>query len=124
MCHRCMYLLLLLGVAVVGAQPQQLEHRPESATKPILPAPMKVPQTLEAPRAANSNSLYQALRTRTANGEAFTIKDVVLRRDAGVFTLSSGTIYLYGPVSGRITGAVFLGEGVLHLDPPSAMERR
>ena len=58
------------------------------------------------------------------NGDAFTVKNVVLRRDAGVLTLSNGTVYLSTAVAGRITGAVFLGEGILHVDPPSAMERR
>jgi Peptidase family M1 domain len=33
-------------------------------------------------------------------------------------------VYLFGPVAGRVTGAVFLGDGTLHIEPPSAMERR
>jgi len=33
-------------------------------------------------------------------------------------------IYLYGEVNGAATGAVFVGEGTLHVEPPSAMERR
>src|SRR5271170_7504382 len=85
---------------------------------------MKAPQKLEPAHAANSNAVYQALRTRVANGDAFAVKDLVLRRDAGVFTLSRGAVYLCGPTAGRVTGAVFLGEGALHVEPPSAMERR
>ena len=85
---------------------------------------MKAPEKRETARAANSNVIYQALRNRSVNGDAFTVKNVVLRRDAGVLTLSNGTVYLSTAVAGRITGAVFLGEGLLHVDPPSAMERR
>ncbi len=85
---------------------------------------MKVPEKLEPARPANANALYQALRTRTANGPSFTVKNLSLKRDAGVFTFSDGTFYLYGEVGEVVTGAVFLGNGKLHVEPPSAMERR
>ena len=85
---------------------------------------MTVPEKLEPARAANANALYQALRTRTANGPAFTVKGLSLQRDAGMFTFSDGTFYLYGEVGGRVTGAAFLGNGILHVEPPSAMERK
>ncbi|MEI9978149.1 MAG: M1 family aminopeptidase [Edaphobacter sp.] len=88
------------------------------------PPAMKSAETLEPARSANANVLYQALRTRTANGPAFTVKELSLKRDAGVFTFHNGTFYLYGEVGGMVTGAVFLGNGVLHVEPPSAMERR
>ncbi len=58
------------------------------------------------------------------NGPAFTVKNLTLKRDAGVFTFSDGTFYLYSEVSGRVTGAVFLGQGTLHVEPPSAMEKK
>ena len=85
---------------------------------------MKVPEKLEPARPANANALYQALRTRTVNGPAFTVSNLMLKRDAGVFTFRDGTIYLYGEVGGMVTGAVFLGNGTLRVEPPSAMERR
>ena len=117
-------ILALLGVSQAWAQQPQLEHRPEVVAQPGVPAPMKPPKTLEPAHSPNENPLYQALRTRAVNGDAFTVRNLVLRRDAGIFTLNSGTVYLYGPIAGRVTGAVFLGEGVLHVEPPSAMERR
>jgi hypothetical protein len=85
---------------------------------------MKAPEKLEPARTPNANGLYQALRTRTVNGPAFTVKNLSLKRDAGVFTFRDGTIYLYGEVGGMVTGAVFLGNGTLHVEPPSAMERK
>jgi hypothetical protein len=47
-----------------------------------------------------------------------------LKRDAGEFLLKSGTVYLYSEVAGMSTGAVFVGEGTLHVVPPDAMERK
>jgi peptidase M1-like protein len=117
-------ILALLGVSHGWAQQPQLEHRPEVVSQPAVPPPMKAPKILEPAHSPNTNQLYQALRTRAVNGDAFTVRNLVLRRDAGIFTLNRGTVYLYGPVAGRVTGAVFLGEGVLHVEPPSEMERR
>jgi hypothetical protein len=111
----------------LGQQPTELQRRDQTerrAAGPPPPEAMKVPEKLESARAANANALYQALRTRTANGPAFTVKNLSLKRDAGVFTFSDGTFYLFGEVGGMVTGAVFLGNGTLHVEPPSVMERR
>jgi hypothetical protein len=116
--------LALLGANHGWAQQPKLEQRPVTVAKPAVPVPMKAPTTLEPARLPNANELYRALRTRVVNGDAFTVENLVLRRDAGVFTLESGTVYLYGAIAGRVTGAVFLGKGVLHVEPPSVMERR
>jgi hypothetical protein len=86
--------------------------------------PLKAPEKLDPAHAPNANSVYEALRLRTVNGEAFTVDHFSFTRDAATFTLESGTVYRYGPVSGVTTGAVFLGEGTLHLVPPNAIERR
>ena len=102
----------------------QVRPQPTGEARPTPPAAMKAPEKLEAAKAANANGLYQALRGRAVNGPAFTVKNLTLKRDAGVFTFSDGTFYLYGEVSGRVTGAVFLGQGTLHVEPPSAMEKR
>ena len=98
--------------AVAQEQPG-LQARPAVTSEPKSTslAAMKVPEKLEAARAANSNTIYQALRGRAVNGPAFTVKNLTLKRDAGVFTFSDGTFYLYSEVNGRVTGAVFLGQG-------------
>jgi hypothetical protein len=105
-----------------GLQRRDSQEKRESAVPP--PAAMKVAEKLEPARTPNANALYQALRTRTVNGAAFTVKGLSLKRDAGVFTFSDGTFYLYGDVGGMTTGAVFLGHGTLHVEPPTVMERR
>jgi hypothetical protein len=118
-----------LWVGAWGAvgQQQELQRRLEQEKHQAAPTPppaMKAPEKLEPARAGNANALYQALRTRTLSGPAFTVKSLSLKRDAGVFTFRDGTFYLYSEVGGMVTGAVFLGNGTLHVEPPSAMERR
>jgi hypothetical protein len=63
------------------------------------------------------------LRNVGLSGEAVAIKDLRLVRDAGTFLLRSGTICFVNPVNGKVTGAVFTGEGTFILDPPIEMER-
>lgn len=81
------------------------------------------PQT--APAAApNSDPVYQQLRTISAGGKTITVKDFVMKRDAGTFTFKSGVFIFLTPVLGKTTGAVFLGSGTFSLDPPLAVEKR
>jgi hypothetical protein len=44
-------------------------------------------------------------------------------RDAAKFTFRSGSFAFYGEVNGKVTGAVFRGDGHLHIAPPTAQER-
>ncbi len=72
--------------------------------------------------AANTDPAYQALRNLAIGTEAISVNQLVLKRDAGSFTLS-GTICFAAPVEGKITGAVFNGSGSFQLDPPLAIEK-
>jgi hypothetical protein len=77
-----------------------------------------------APPAANDDRTYQALRNLTLGNEAVSVTNFELKRDAGTFHLRSGTVCFVGPVNGKITGAVFAGDGNFVLDPPSEGERK
>ena len=120
----------LVGMCASGAvcqQPQlgrRASEEPKAGALVAPPQAMKAPEKLETAKPANADAMYQALRARTPNGASFTVKDLTLKRDAAVFTFTSGAFYIYSPVNGLETGAVFLGEGILHIDPPSAMEKR
>ncbi|HEY4765398.1 MAG TPA: M1 family aminopeptidase [Candidatus Sulfotelmatobacter sp.] len=70
--------------------------------------------------APNSDPTYQALRSSTLSGEAVSVHNVELKRDAGTFHLHSGTICFVAPVAGKVTGAVFIGDGNFILDPPAS----
>jgi hypothetical protein len=79
--------------------------------------------TLPAQRVANTNAVYQQLRGLLPGGEVITVKDLELKRDAATFTFHNGSFAFYGQVNGKVTGAVFRGEGHLHITPPTAEER-
>ena len=75
------------------------------------------------PAAPNSDPSYQQLRNLTLSGEAVSVSNLVLKRDAGRFHLRSGTVCFVAPVQGKVTGAVFTGDGNFVLDAPLESER-
>src|SRR5271167_2462026 len=75
-------------------------------------------------QAPNSDGTYQQLRNITLGSEAITVNNVTLKRDAATFQLNSGTVCFLSPVQGKVTGAVFVGEGRLLLTPPLPSEQR
>ena len=70
----------------------------------------------------NSDPTYQQLRNLTL-GEAVTVNNLDLRRDAATFHLRSGTVCFASPVQDKVTGAVFVGDGNFVIAAPSASER-
>ena len=71
----------------------------------------------------NSDGTYQALRTISFGNEAVGVNNLTLKRDAATFHLRSGNLCFLTPVSGKVTGAVFTGDGTLVIEPPIASER-
>lgn len=81
-------------------------------------------RALEAQTSApNSDPTYQQLRGIGLSGESVSVSGVTLKRDAATFHLRSGTVCFVGPVNGKVTGAVFVGDGNMILDPPLGIER-
>jgi hypothetical protein len=72
----------------------------------------------------NTDSTYRQLRDITIGAEAVSVNNFVLKRDAGTFTFKQGTFSFVAAVNGKVTGAVFSGEGEFRLDPPIASERQ
>ncbi|MDX6531654.1 MAG: hypothetical protein QOH41_3944 [Blastocatellia bacterium] len=77
---------------------------------------------------ANVDPVYQQLRqTGKAEGDFAgpfaTVNNLVIKRDAAVFTLRSGEVYFAPPIEGRTNAAVFIGDGELTLDPPTKIEK-
>ncbi len=70
----------------------------------------------------NSDGAYQQLRNLTFGTETVGVSNLTLHRDAATFHLRSGAICFVAPVAGKVTGAVFVGEGELVLDPRSPSE--
>jgi hypothetical protein len=71
----------------------------------------------------NSDPTYQQLRNMTLGGEAVAVNNFALKREAATFHLRSGTVCFVAPVQGKVTGAVFVGDGNFVIQPPSASER-
>ncbi len=91
----------------------------------ILLASISLLCAADSPAAApNSDPTYQQLRNLTLGGEAVSVTNFDLKRDAGTFHLHSGTVCFVTPVQGKVTGAVFVGDGNFVLDPPFDSERK
>ncbi|PYX09831.1 MAG: hypothetical protein DMG88_05120 [Acidobacteria bacterium] len=75
------------------------------------------------PPAPNSDPTYQQLRNLSLGSEAVSVSNFTLHRDAATFHLRSGTVCFVAPVQGKVTGAVFVGDGNMILDPRQASER-
>jgi hypothetical protein len=91
----------------------------------IFAAPFATAQNSPAPPPGpNSDPTYQQLRNLTLGSESVAVESVDLKRDAATFHLRSGTVCFVAPVGGKVTGAVFVGEGSMSFDPPAADERR
>src|SRR5882724_6920579 len=78
----------------------------------------------DTPTSANSDPTYRQLRDLGLGGEAVAVTNLTLKRDAATFHLRSGTVCFVTPVQGKVTGAVFVGDGNMILDPPLEMERK
>src|SRR5882724_9503163 len=70
----------------------------------------------------NSDPAYQQLRTLALGTETIGVSNLTLHRDAATFHLRSGAICFVAPVAGKVTGAVFVGDGNLVLDSPLRSE--
>lgn len=78
---------------------------------------------------ANADPVYTRLREQGESpqdfaGEYAQVGGLVFKRDAATFTLRSGELYFLPAVEGRVTGAVFLGDGELSMTPPVEHEKR
>jgi Peptidase family M1 domain len=74
------------------------------------------------PPGPNSDAVYQQLRKIGLGSETVTVKDFELKRDAATFHLN-GYVCFVAPVNGKVTGAVFVGEGKMVLEPPIPIEK-
>ncbi len=73
---------------------------------------------------ADADPTYTALRAARPAGPAVAVQDLKLERDVFRFEFVRGTFQFLEPVSGRVTGAVFVGEGTWQLTPAGEGARR
>ncbi len=68
--------------------------------------------------------LSQLSGARVDKTQIYRIRDITLRRDALSISLTRGTIAFLEPVRGRVTGAVFVGNGEVISIPPGTIEKQ
>jgi hypothetical protein len=71
---------------------------------------------------ANSDPVYRSLRTMSP-GDSFAMEGFTLKNDVATFELRHGTLTFLAPVNGRVTGAIFQGDGHFQLKPITGLER-
>ncbi len=74
--------------------------------------------------APNSDPVYRQLRDISIGAEGIGVSNLVLKRDAATFTFKQGSFAFLAPVKGKVTGAIFTGDGEFRLMPPIATEKR
>lgn len=77
-----------------------------------------------SPQSPNSQKTYAALRADLPGAESVTVKDFTLVREGATIHFDQGTFNFYSPVEGRVTGAVFTGNGKFELAVKDASEQR
>ena len=72
---------------------------------------------------ARSKELYDQIKTFSLTGGSAAVKELALKRDR-VTLVFNGTFYFTAPINGRVTGAVFVGDGKFSaLVPDSEFEK-
>ncbi len=72
---------------------------------------------------AGGKDLYSRIKSFSLGGGSVTVNALALDRDRAQMTFT-GTFYFATPVDGRVTGAVFVGDGKITIEvPPSDFEK-
>src|SRR5580765_8282764 len=103
-------LLTLAAASCAAGGLVSILARPLSAAAPAVQAP-------------DGRSTYDQLKSFSLTGGSAEVSGLTLKRDRAEMTFT-GTFYFAAPVGGRVTGAVFVGEGRITASvPPSEFER-
>jgi hypothetical protein len=91
-------------------------------------APVEAEVKVSTGQKGNVDPIYQSLRQLGRNDQDFAgnyavVNNLQLKRDAANFNLKSGELYFIAPVEGKVTAAVFIGDGELSLTPPTEIEK-
>src|SRR5215467_9934607 len=67
---------------------------------------------------ADATSIYHQLQSFTLSEKAFALDNLVFQHDRVTITFQQGKLFLAAPVAGKVHGAVFIGLGRVHAEPP------
>lgn len=78
-----------------------------------------VPAIAQEEEESGGKSVYEQLKTFNLNGGKAEVSGLVLKRDRVEMTFT-GTFYFTSPVEGKVTGAVFVGQGNFKAEVPAS----
>jgi hypothetical protein len=78
----------------------------------------------QSPAGEADEILAQLSKIRLDKKQIYNVRDITLRRDVLTIALNRGTIAFFEPVKGKVTGAVFIGNGEIVAISPDAIERQ
>ena len=109
------FVLLVMICVPAGARPLVWAGKPQTPS-----------HTVDLSQATPDDlfKVYDQLSELEASDQSAVTENVTFKRDAGTFTFKEGHLTLAKPVAGRVVAAVFTGEGIFELDPPTDMDRR
>ena len=70
---------------------------------------------------ANSDAVYKQLRN-IGFGPTYRMENFSMRLDVATFQFEKGTLTMLAPVNGRVTGAIFIGDGHFNLKPVTVLD--
>jgi hypothetical protein len=70
------------------------------------------------------NPIYEKLRTAKLTGDYVAVSNFVLKRDTAIITFKQGQFFFIAPIEGKITAAVFIGEGDFQMTPLMDIEAK
>jgi hypothetical protein len=71
-----------------------------------------------------TSPVYERLRSAKLTGEYVAVNNLVLKRDGATITFKQGQFYFIAPIEGKITAAVFIGDGDFQLTPVMEIESK
>jgi hypothetical protein len=103
--------------------PKKIARRLACASVLLAALLAAAPARAQDEASAQGKQLYEQLRAVSLAGGAAEARGLVLKRDRAEMTFD-GTFYFASPVEGRVTCAVFVGEGKFRAEvPPSDFEK-
>jgi hypothetical protein len=79
---------------------------------------------LQQPPGETDAILAQLSKIRLDKKQMYNVRDITIRRDVASISFNRGTIAFLEPVHGKVTGAVFIGNGEIVTIPPDAVEKQ
>lgn len=93
------------------------------SVRTILLLLIALPILVAAQSESSEAAVYRHIKSFQLSGGKAEVSNLTLKRDRVVMTFT-GTFYFTKPVSGKVTGAVFVGRGTFNAPaPPSDFER-